>query len=44
MNIKMRRIENEIIDKFKQETESLSKSAKIKGIKIRLRFGNSSCK
>ncbi|MBD23059.1 MAG: hypothetical protein CL572_05300 [Alphaproteobacteria bacterium] len=26
--------ENEIIDKFKQETESLSKSAKIKGIKI----------
>ena len=26
--------ENEIIDKFKQETESLSESAKIKGIKI----------
>ena len=26
--------ENEIIDKFKQETESVSKSAKIKGISI----------
>ena len=34
MNIKMEENENEIIDKFKQETESVSKSAKIKGISI----------
>ena len=30
MNIKTVRMKNEIIDKFKQETESLSRSAKIK--------------